>query len=55
MITCPICHRFAKHIVTIVNGFDDIIRVEAICKKHGTIEADYTDYLEVVGEPYPEP
>jgi len=51
MITCPICHKFVKHISTIVNGLDEVVKVNATCKKHGLIDADYDSYDEVVGEP----
>ena len=53
VITCPICKKFVKHTVTIVNGLDEIVRVEAVCKKHGGVDADYDDYEEVVGEELP--
>ena len=49
MITCPICHKFVKHIDTIVNLAGDVVVENAVCKKHGLVNADFDDYEEVVG------
>jgi hypothetical protein len=50
MITCPECHRFVKHTATWVDGFDNVVRVEAVCKRHGEVAADWTDYDEVAAD-----
>jgi hypothetical protein len=51
VITCPICHRFVKvNCVEIWQASGDIKRVDATCTKHGIVDADFTDYDELVSE-----
>jgi uncharacterized radical SAM superfamily Fe-S cluster-containing enzyme len=48
---CPKCGRFVKVRAT-VNGFDEIVKIVAKCKKHGKVDVsdqDYT-YEELVGD-----
>ena len=48
---CPKCGRFVKVRAT-VNGFDEIVKIDARCKKHGKVDVsdqDYT-YEELVGD-----
>ena len=48
MITCKICHKFVKNVVTTYNKFTaKVIKVEGECKIHGKIEADYGDFEEL--------
>jgi len=37
---CPICGKFVSDCVAIVNGNNDIIKVEGKCKIHGIVNPD---------------
>jgi|WetSurMetagenome_2_1015567.scaffolds.fasta_scaffold725745_2 hypothetical protein len=48
MITCKICHKFVKNIVSTYNKFTaTILKVEGDCKKHGRVEVNYDDSEEL--------
>jgi len=35
---CPECGKFLKNVAAIVNGADEIVRVEGDCKTHGKVD-----------------
>lgn len=52
MITCRKCHRFVRVLkVEVWWASGDVKRVEAVCKRCGTVDAEFTDYDEL---PIPE-
>lgn len=44
MSKCPQCGRFLKNVNALVNGFDEIQKVEGRCAKHGIIETSDWEY-----------
>jgi len=53
MIRCPECKRFAKPTTYRINGFEEILDVLGICKKHGEVHVLWDDYDEIVPEELP--
>ncbi len=35
---CPECGKFLSKVEATVNGFEEIVKVNGECKKHGTVE-----------------
>jgi len=49
-LKCPNCGRFTKDDVAIINGLDDIVRVDSTCKKCGLIHPENWDADDFVNE-----
>lgn len=49
---CPECGKFLKQVEATINGANEVVKVEGICKKHGVVEPTGWDYETFF--PYPE-
>lgn len=53
---CDQCGKFLKNVTATVNGFDEIVKVEGECKKHGVMKTNDWEYWDFYpGELEPEP
>lgn len=44
MSKCPKCGKYLSCVTALVNGFDEIIKVEGTCRKHGVVETNDWEY-----------
>ena len=55
MSKCPRCGKYLKDVVALVDGFDQVKKVEGKCKKHGVIETndwEYWDFYPDTAQPF---